>query len=260
MATVMDAGAHDGLSLGRVFDRAFSTIRHNPAVTLILALLFGTVPTLGSAYLSASLMEQSDAITTQLALVIVFSLVLGTLISAFTQGVLTRAVVADAEGRRPGLAECIRAAMLVLLPMTGLAILSSLAIGLGLALLIIPGLMMLIAWYVATPAMVEERLGIFAALQRSADLTEGARWPIFGLFLVMCITLLGQEWAVAAIGGDVDAADTAGLFGNPAYLAASAVLGTLVNVLWSTVQASLYVELRDWKDGPATNRLEQIFA
>ena len=50
------------------------------------------------------------------------------------------------------------------------------------------------------------------------------------------------------------------LFGNPAYLTASALLGTLFNLLWSTVQASRYVELRDWKDGPATHRLEQIFA
>lgn len=260
MATVIDNSAGGGVSLGRVFDRAISTIRHNPAVTLLLALLFGTVPTLASAYASASLLDQSDAFTTELIVVLLFSLVLGTVISAFTQGVLTRAVVAEADGRRVGLVECVRAAMVVILPLIVLSILSSLAIGLGLALLIVPGLMLLISWYVATPVLIEERTGIFAALQRSSDLTEGARWPIFGLFLVMCLTLLAQEWAVSALGGETDASDTVSVFGNPIYLVASVILGTLFNVLWSTVQASLYVELRDWKDGPATSRLEQIFA
>lgn len=260
MATVIESNTGDGLSLGRVFERALSTIKHNPAVTFLLALLFGAIPTLGSAYASAVVMGQSDNFTTELVTVILFSLVLGTVISAFTQAVLTRAVVADAEGRRAGLAECIRAAMEVLLPLVALAILTSLAIGIGLALLIVPGLMMMISWYVSTPVLVEERTGIFAALQRSSDLTGGARWPIFGLFLVMSFTLVAQEWVVSLIGGDIDGSETATLFGNPAYLTASALLGTLFNLLWSTVQASLYVELRDWKDGPATQRLEQIFA
>ena len=260
MATVLENRAGDGVSIGRVFDRAISTIRHNPAITLSLALLFGTVPTLASAYASAILLDQSDGFTTELVVVLLFSLVLGTVISAFTQAVLTRAVVAEAEGRRPGLLECVRAAMVVLLPLIILAVLSSIAIGIGLALLIVPGLMMLIAWYVATPVLVEERTGVFAALQRSSDLTDGARWPIFGLFLVMFLTMGAQEWAVSTLAGETDAAESASVFGNPVYMVASVVLGTLFNVIWSTVQASLYVELRDWKDGPATSRLEQIFA
>ena len=260
MATVMEAAAGDGLSLGRVFDRALSTIRHNPVVTLLLALLFGTAPSLASTYLSASLMDQSGSFSRELIVILFFSVVLGMVISAFSQGVLTRAVVAHAEGRRAGLAECVRAAMAVLLPMILLGILSSLAVGFGLVLLIVPGLMMLMAWYVATSALVEERQGIFAAFQRSADLTDGARWPIFGLFLVMCLTYLAQEWALSATVGEADPSNTAGVYGNPVYMTASVIVGTLLNVLWSTVQASLYVELRDWKDGPATNRLEQIFA
>jgi hypothetical protein len=44
------------------------------------------------------------------------------------------------------------------------------------------------------------------------------------------------------------------------WLVMTAILSTLVNTFWSTIQTSLYVELRDWKDGPASQRLQDIFA
>ena len=38
------------------------------------------------------------------------------------------------------------------------------------------------------------------------------------------------------------------------------VLALITNLLWGAVQASLYVELRDWKDGPTVENLEEVFA
>jgi hypothetical protein len=38
------------------------------------------------------------------------------------------------------------------------------------------------------------------------------------------------------------------------------VVGTLFNMIWGTVQPSLYIELRQWKEGGSIENLEQIFA
>ena len=43
---------------------------------------------------------------------------------------------------------------------------------------------MAVAWIVAAPAQVVERTGVFGAFSRSAELTRGHRWPIFGLLVI----------------------------------------------------------------------------
>jgi hypothetical protein len=38
------------------------------------------------------------------------------------------------------------------------------------------------------------------------------------------------------------------------------ILGTIFNVLWGTIQPSLYVELRQAKEGESSESLAQVFA
>src|SRR5258705_7268078 len=45
--------------------------------------------------------------------------------------------------------------------------------------------------YVAVPACVIEKRRAFASMGRSRALTRGYRWPIFGLFLILRIVLIG---------------------------------------------------------------------
>ena len=54
----------------------------------------------------------------------------------------------------------------------------------GTILLIVPGLFLATIWAVSSPAIVFERLSVGSALQRSAALTEGFRWPVFGIVIV----------------------------------------------------------------------------
>lgn len=262
MATSAETASDSDVSIGRVFELAVATIRHNPIVTLLLAFLFGTIPGLLLAYASSQLEAAATGAPfgTSFWLTILMSMVLGMVITALTQAVLTRAVVAQAEGRRADLGESITAGIAVLLPLIGLAILYSLGVALGLALLIVPGIMLMVAWIVAVPALIEERQGIFGAFQRSRDLTRGARWRIFGILLVLGAIYLLVTYAVEATAGVSQDSDPIALFRNRTYLLAMTVTGTLINVFWGTVQASLYVELRDRKDGPAANRLAEIFA
>ena len=275
MATVAHVFEDRKMSMGRVLERAFATMTHNPVVTLGLAFLFGAVPSLLSTYVTN--LMRADMARTQLsggqyslsrfgyemAGVMLFSWALAIFIAALTQAVLTRATTAESEGRKASFTECVAAAFRVVFPLAALMILLVLAVMLGFVLLVVPGMMLYVMWSVASPALVEEHSGVFGSFGRSRELTKGARWKIFGLLLIVLIV----AWVLEAIAGFAAVA-IVGLDGIRAvatgqlplaYTAVMLVISTLTNVFWGTVQASTYVELRNWKEGGSTEQLADVF-
>lgn len=190
---------------------------------------------------------------------IALSIIGSMVISSLTQAFLTRATVAQSEGRKASLAECVQASVSVLLPLMALSILTSVGVALGMVLLIVPGIMLMVAWSVAAPAMVEERTGILESIERSNDLTRGARWKIFSLMIAVGFLTWIATIAVEQLMG-VDSSDPAAAFRDQAYLLVSILVGTLSSLVTGTAQSAIYVELRNWKDGPGTAYLEQVFA
>lgn len=83
-----------------------------------------------------------------------------------------------------------------ILAFVGLGIVAGLGILLGLVLLVIPGLVLVARWSIATPLLLGSDRGIFASLEQSWRQTSGFTWPILTSFLV--IYLPGV--AVAAVG------------------------------------------------------------
>jgi hypothetical protein len=68
--------------------------------------------------------------------------------------------------------------------------LSSLAIVLGLLLLIVPGIYLLVRLALVEPIAVQERISGPAAMQRSFALTEGRFWTVFQLGLAVLATYI----------------------------------------------------------------------
>ena len=267
MASVAGQAVGRRVSTGRVFERAFATIKHNPAVTLGLALIVGAIPGVLSNYLMT--LVRGDLLTSDGTFntnfirgfwgFTVVSWVFALIISALVQAVLTRATVAQSEGRKASFGECLSAAGAVLLPLIGLGLMIGIGVMIGFMLIFVPGIILYIVWSVASPALIEERRGVFGSLSRSAHLTKGERWKIFGLLLILFI-LYYMLAAVFGIAGFSTGAFQGGAMSLPVfYLVMMTVLGTLMNLVWGTVQASLYVELRNAKDGPAVDQLEDVF-
>jgi hypothetical protein len=266
MATAAPVYEDRQMSIGRVFQRAFSAISLNPVVILGLALVVGALPSLIVTYLlvqagatSANPLQPGFSMNRLMGAAFV-SGVISMVIAALVQGALTRATVTASEGRRATFGESLSAGLRVVLPLIGLSLLWALAVGIGFILLVVPGVILLLMWAVAVPALVVERDGVMTAFARSAELTKGARWKIFGLFLVMLVAY----WLLSLVIGLVGlrtyglGATTTGLtIGN---LVGSIILGTIFNTLWGTIQPSLYVELRQWKGGDSLENLEQVFA
>lgn len=265
MATAASADEDRRVSVGRVFQRAFSAISLNPGVILTLALLIGAVPGLIMSYLFYKLGLFSPAATSLGAVspsaLLGASFLSGLItmfIAAIVQGALTRATVSANEGVKATLAESISAALRVVLPLIGLTILWAIGVGIGFILLIVPGIILLMMWSVAVPALVVERQGVFAAFRRSAELTKGARWKIFGLSLLLLVIYWLLSLVVGLIGlGMYNPAQAAGF--TVVNMIGSLIVGTIFNMLWGTVQPSLYVELRQWKDGGSLENLEEVF-
>ena len=241
------------MSIGRVLSRAFATIAGAPVSTLGTAclcalpgVLFGLVPGVPE-------WEAAPALVGGLVSVLLWMV---------AQGALIRATAIHDTVGQARIGECAAAGLRTALPLLALAIVASIGVVIGWSLLLVPGVMLLTLWSVAAPAVVEERYGVLGALERSRALTKGARWRVFALFLVVIVLW----WIVSAlvgvgliVGGGFRYAGQDGAAALP-FLALSLAVKTITTACWGTIQGSLYLELRDWKDGPATEALAEVFA
>lgn len=253
-----------GVSIGRVFARAFGTLRDNPAATLGIAFLCTALPSVAVLYATQNMQAiwaasaEPMARLAVIAVGIVSSLV-SILLWMITQGALVRATVAFSEGRKASLGESVVAGLQVAVPLFLMGLLSGIGIALGAMLLIVPGMLLYVLWSVAAPSLVEERLGPVEALERSRELTSGARWPIFGLLLILLVAYLLVSVGFALIGLKSPAFGAPPALGS-ADIAMNLISSTVTPAVVGVVHTSLYVELREWKDGPRGEVLADIFA
>lgn len=266
MATAVADGGDRSVSIGRVFSRAFGTIGANPVTTLGIGFLFGALPSLLAAYAIQNVRAESFAVLGPAATIGIgaFSLLLTILLGIIAQGVLVRATVAFSEGRKASLGESVMAGLAVALPLFLLGVLSAIGLAFGFLLLIVPGVILYMMWSVAAPSLVEERLGPIEAFGRSRYLTSGARWKIFGLMLVVLVVYWIVSGIVAALtiasyGGIAEVAASAANGPSLGQLIVNGIVATIYSAVSGVIQPSLYVELRDWKDGPQTEALAEIF-
>jgi hypothetical protein len=122
---------------------------------------------------------------------------------------------------------------------------------LGFLLLIVPGLIVMVVFYVAIPACVVEQLGPSASLSRSSQLTSGYRWQIFGAAFAVLIAQIVVESIIAA------------MLHRPETLVAFEVVTFLWTALGSAYQAVLvtliYHDLRVAKEGIDIEQLASVF-
>ncbi|MES1971760.1 MAG: hypothetical protein V4472_04820 [Pseudomonadota bacterium] len=258
------------VSVGRILSRAFATMGSNPGTVFGISFAFGALPGLilnyGASMLGYSQQNLTAGVITPLFFfsVLAVTALLGIAFSMLTQGALVRATVAHSEGRDASFGEAAAAGLRVILPLFVLGILFGLGIMLGLFLLIVPGIILCTMWAVAAPALVEERTGVFGAFGRSRYLTKGARWQVFAIGLMMIALYWAFSALIAALVfgiygmGELQAITAQGL--PIAWLAVSGLITTVLTAIITTMQTSLYVELREWKDGPATAVLTEVFA
>jgi len=137
-------------------------------------------------------------LTAVLALAGTIGLLLGALIEVIAafllQATLVKAVQDVRDGRADlSIGETVSAALPSLWSVAGASILASIAITIGLLLLIAPGLFLITIWAVIVPVIVIERSGVFASFGRSRELVRGRGWHVFATLVLVFLIMIAVD-------------------------------------------------------------------
>jgi hypothetical protein len=100
-------------------------------------------------------------------------------------GALVEAVADIRDGRKDmTIGETFTRVWPRLWPLLGASVLAGLGIAFGLALLIVPGLILLTWWALIPPAIMLENKGVFDSFTRSRELVRGEGWSVFGILII----------------------------------------------------------------------------
>lgn len=193
-------------SIGKVLDTAFRLLRSAYSRALPLSLLYAVLlqlpsliaPDMGSAGGAAGPAPISPALLP----VVLVAIVLGIAFYA----AMTYSMDRVAHGEPVGFGEAVGKGMRKLLPVIGLAILYMLAVGVGMVLLIIPGIILMLNLALGFGLLVLEDRGPIDALRHSNTLVWGNWWRTLAeLAIIGLLYMIPMILVMVVVGGVVGA-------------------------------------------------------
>ena len=152
------------------------------------------------------------------------------------QASLIKAVQDIRDGRADlDFSETVRAAGPYILPVIGASILAGIGITIGLALLIVPGLILLTFWCLIVPFIVIGESGVFDSFRNSWRTVRGYAWNVFGTYVLVFLILIAFSIVLGFV-----------LILLPLWLRSfvnSVVTGTLIAPFLALVATLLYYRL-----------------
>lgn len=238
-----DRGAGE-LRVGDAFSRSFEIFSRHFGAFLVLALV-SNLPVF--LYLFALTQGIGTGNQGTAAGISAFLSMLGSLIA---NGAILYGVVQRLRNQPFTVGRCLSIGLGALLPILGVSITVGVLTMLGTILLIVPGIMVFCAYYVAVPACVVERPGVFASLSRSGFLTKGQRWKIFGILVVVVVASAVVQYIAGAVLGQMGL--YAAVFGPLA-------LTSIVSAFGAVLNGVVYYQLRVAKDGVDIEQIARVF-
>lgn len=256
-----------GLDIGKVLSQTFTAIGHNWLTFLILVVPFGVIPTAVSGVfmngLVATQLKQGTPsnpaqILDSFRWIVLVSLPLGLILQPLFESSVAWTVWAGEAGEQPRVSNALRAAGRQLGWIVLASFLRSILVLAGWILLIVPGIVVWLAFCLTLPVCVAEKRNAIEAMNRSRDLTRGQRWPLFWLFVVLLLVAAIPSFVVSLVG-------TLAAFGVPGVgvtikVGLNAIAGGFTATLIATGVGCAYVELRTLKEGGGAARLAEVFA
>jgi len=229
--------------VGEAMSKALQTLSRN-------VLPFSIVT--GIAALPSVLIFESNATFDSVSAGVWFlvGMLLAVVLSGLSQAVVLSAAFEDMRGRPVDILASFRVGWRRFPAVIGVTLLAGLFGGLAAIALIFPAFIVMTMLYVATPVCVVERLGPFKSLGRSANLTKGSRWRVFGMICVVGF--------IGAIGS--------GMVEALAY-AVGPTIAPVVKVIWQGLLGAYsailvvvtYHDLRVAKEGVDTDQIAAVF-
>ncbi len=240
----MSNGAITDFKIGGILVRGFEVLRRNAATFGTLSVLFMLVPFGAGLMIMSGVGAGGGGAVAFYVLVVVWIVLYFLLFATLTHG-----TICDLRGTPALIGESLRWARAVLFPVIGITIVATVGAGLGALLLLVPGLMLMTMWWVAVPVAVIERTGVIASLRRSAELTRGYRWGVFGVIAVVYLGQIVLEMVTDFI-----------LAGAPIFRHFAGFMITVAaTAYFAVVTAVCYHDLRILKDGVGVNEIARGF-
>lgn len=259
-----EVAAYHPMTVGGVWGKAFSVYGRNFIKLIVIAAIFQAPLTIIQAIPIFSQPGQpgADSVGAEapgfgffdFGWLAIFAL--SVIVRLLAPAAIVYAVFQSLRGRDPSIANSLVVAVSRLLPVLGVTILTTVAIGLGFLLFIIPGLVIIAVLYVAVPPVVVEKAGVGEAIGRSTQLTKGRRLPIFGIFVVWYILYVVSKQVVLIIFGAIIGLGDQTLL---VFFVVQQVLEVALTALSSVLVSTVYHDLRVEKEGMDTEALAAVF-
>ena len=234
--------------MGKVLGETFSIYFRNLLPFLLLTCVALSPVIAGFAMLvSGSVAGMNPGMIAMWLALIILGVIFGQQLATAS---ITYGVFQQMRGHGVSIVDCLGKGLSSLLPVLALVFVQSLGILLGLVACIIPGILLALRWSVSVPAAVDERPGLFEAMNRSTFLTEGNRGTIFGILFILNLASQG----VLRIFG-------LALSEHPVALLITVGVSTVLNVGFSaTATAVMYYRLRSLKESIDVDQIASVFA
>jgi glycerophosphoryl diester phosphodiesterase family protein len=177
------------LSLGELLDRSFSLYRKNFLLfTGIVALPHLVLLAFQFAGIGLRMSRGTASAAAGVAMMLA-TLVLTLGVTATSQGATVIAVSQTHLNRSTSIAESFAGIKGRILYLALIMIGYGIGVGIGFLLLIIPGIILGLMWALTIPVAVIEDKGLRDSVNRSAELTKGARGRVFVIYLLFAVLI-----------------------------------------------------------------------
>jgi len=168
------------------------------------------------------------------------SIVIGIVSGAFymvANGIAIRYASEILEGRTPTLTETLRFSVPRLISLLVAGIMVGILVMMGAICLIIPGIILVVFFYLVEPAIIVEQAGAVGALGRSKDLVGGRWLKTFCLMLIMVILSVVISSFLSLFGAEA-------ILGSPMSTLFASILNALVGPLSAISKTYLYYSMK----------------
>jgi len=181
-------------------------------------------------------------------------------LAAVATGTLTFSVVRRLQGEPARTAQVIAHGLRSFPRVLGTAALRILLIALASLLLLVPGILLAVRWFVAVPVAAIEGSSGAAAMVRSHELTAGSRGAIFGAWLLVKVVQIGTIVLLQFLLFSLVPRGERGFYRTMGlYQWLDAATTIVVDAFAATLAAVCYVQLRRCKENLEPTRIAAVF-
>jgi hypothetical protein len=247
-------GGAPRFEVGRVISTSISVFTRNLVPFFVLSVIIG-IPYILVTFLFATSMDIAQIQATgQLPSgfwgMWAISMLIFILTYSLIQSAIVYGTVQDLRGQKASFGDCLARGFSSLPRVIVAAVLANIAIMIGIMLLVVPGVVLILMWWVLIPALVIEGAGIGQSFGRSRTLTSGHRWGILGILVIVAVIQWVISWVI-------------GMLGMALGIMVAQIINLAIMLLFmgfaSVLSAVGYYFLRAEKEGIVIDDLAKVF-